>query len=159
MANIFNVLNLEEPSMIEVPSSKSQPVKPKKKGPHKQIKTPTGMTLAEVESSSDDIQFGAMLFIEGFNDVRERLEDVWTSYREGKVDITTAAVTTDTAFIMLRHSYNEFASTSQQIIDACGVPLVVGDTPATGDRVDLTEPGTFDAFFAILTQGFDHGIG
>lgn len=106
MAKIFNVLNLEEPSMIEVPSSESQPVKPKKKGPQKQIKTPTGMTLAEVESSSDDIQFGAMLFIEEFNNVPE-----------------------------------------------------VGDTPATGDRVDLTEHGTFDAFFAILTQGFDHGIG
>lgn len=58
----------------------------------------------ELQTSDDDIVFAIFSFFKDVNEVRDYLQGVWKDYRQGKVNVMSAAVTTDTAFTLLRHS-------------------------------------------------------
>ncbi|KAF2172731.1 hypothetical protein M409DRAFT_49268 [Zasmidium cellare ATCC 36951] len=60
----------------------------------------------EVEVSDADDFFAMMSFVKDMNDIRDHLRGVWSDYQCGKLDLMSAAITTDTAFNMMkRHSY------------------------------------------------------
>lgn len=51
----------------------------------------------DIEMSEEGRIFAVSSFFKDFNDIREYLHTVWTDYCKGKLDIMSAAVTTDTA--------------------------------------------------------------
>ncbi|KAK5125541.1 hypothetical protein LTR85_000652 [Meristemomyces frigidus] len=63
----------------------------------------------ELQTTGEDIVFAILSFFKDVNEVREYLQGVWTDYRQGKVDVMSAAVTTDTAFVLLEHSSQDIA--------------------------------------------------
>ncbi|KAE8268442.1 hypothetical protein A4X09_0g3894 [Tilletia walkeri] len=48
--------------------------------------------------------------LDDFHSVRESISSLWARYSEGKCDLITAALTTNTALELLRHPYNEVIS-------------------------------------------------
>lgn len=96
MENMFALLAVEEPP--ESPSSTSG-----KEAATKPSKSASTVHF-ELEQTEEDAMFAIAMFFKDVNAVRKNIQGVWKDYREGKVDVMSAAVTTDTAFTLLRHS-------------------------------------------------------
>ncbi|KJY01731.1 hypothetical protein TI39_contig279g00064 [Zymoseptoria brevis] len=96
MENMFALLAVEEPS--ESPPSTSG-----KKAATKPSKSASTMQF-QLEQTEEDAIFAIATFFKDVNAVRKNIQGVWKDYREDKVDVMSAAVTTDTAFTLLRHS-------------------------------------------------------
>ena len=61
-------------------------------------------TEYELETTSRDLVFAIFSFFKDVNEIRDYLRGVRKDYREGRVDVMSAAVTTDEAFTLLKHS-------------------------------------------------------
>jgi hypothetical protein len=85
---------LQEPEADATPSAK--PKKPKK---------PTHEY--ELEVSHEDIMFEVFIFFKEVNNLSGYVQSLWKDCREGKLDLMSAAVTTDTAFNMLKRMSEE----------------------------------------------------
>ncbi|KAK5151131.1 hypothetical protein LTS14_009627 [Recurvomyces mirabilis] len=73
----------------------------------KQASAPT----YELEMDGEKQVFAIMAFFKDFADVRRYIMEVWTAYCHGTEDVMSAAVTTKTAFTLLRHSSDELCDT------------------------------------------------
>ncbi|KAL2071993.1 hypothetical protein VTL71DRAFT_11336 [Oculimacula yallundae] len=67
----------------------------------------TRNVVFEEERSMDETLWLIYCFFEDFNNTREHLKDLWTTYKCGKIDLTTAALSTNTAFELFQRSEKE----------------------------------------------------
>ena len=103
LVNQFEALTVEGPTS---PGGSSPPTAGKKAAKRAEL------TEYDIESSAavENI-FAIFAFFKDVNEVRQYLQTVGTDYRGGKLDIMSAAVTTDTAFTLLKHSSEEVQQT------------------------------------------------
>ncbi|KAK4501974.1 hypothetical protein PRZ48_007784 [Zasmidium cellare] len=92
--NVFAALSVEEVTSEGTTRAKSAK---KVNGPQYEM---------EEEEDGDDF-FVFVTFMNDMNDIRSRLMRVWADYRCGKLDLMSAAITTDTAFNMMKRNSSE----------------------------------------------------
>lgn len=81
LSNIFEALDLEEPTFTSTISAQSS-------------RTPTlkaSKCTYDIESALDDILVSSMLFFRDLKKIREFMCSVWDEYKRGLVDLTTAS--------------------------------------------------------------------
>ncbi|EME82467.1 uncharacterized protein MYCFIDRAFT_88405 [Pseudocercospora fijiensis CIRAD86] len=99
LTNLFEALNVEElQSEATEPQAKQKP-----------------LVDADCEPEPDDFDhvLAIFAFFEDLQALRKHVQALWLDYRCGNVDIMSAAVTTDTAFNMVKRSCNELISSPE----------------------------------------------
>lgn len=87
LSNMFAALNVEEPEVEEVaPQSAARKSKPEPPVEY------------ELETDESEQVFAIFAFFQDINDIRDYVQELWVDYANGKLDVMSAAVTTDTAF-------------------------------------------------------------
>lgn len=95
LTNLFEALTVDE---ITADDGEMNPTTP-----------PTASKVAsssleyDLEPNAEDKMFRIFSLFKDVNEVREYIRGVWRDYRDGRVDVMSAAVTTDTAFVLLKH--------------------------------------------------------
>ena len=120
----------------------------------------------ETEPSDADIHFAIFCLLEDLKGIRDFLRRIWSDYRLGNVDLTTASVTTDTAFELARRSEEDFLVAFPQFSDYEEVmrvlfPVVVKLHGLKEDRIDDVQFAAFDPIYWVpfrLLQDFLAGI-
>ncbi|KAJ3154086.1 hypothetical protein HDU86_005011 [Geranomyces michiganensis] len=69
----------------------------------------------DVEEDDSEVLFTIYCLFMDLDNIRSFLQDTWTDYKAGKIDLITASVTTNTAVEMVRDIQNELASTHASI--------------------------------------------
>lgn len=64
----------------------------------------------EEEHSTEETLWLIYCFFEDFNIAREHLKDTWTGYKHGAIDLTTVALSTNTAFELFKRAEEELLS-------------------------------------------------
>ena len=95
--NMFNALEVEEPT-----SEGTYPAAAPKKKPKDEVEY-------EPEDNDFDQAFAIFAFFENISDIRQYLQEVWADYGNGKLDIMSAAITTDTGFHQIKLSCEALA--------------------------------------------------
>ncbi|KAL9109590.1 MAG: hypothetical protein Q9227_005770 [Pyrenula ochraceoflavens] len=157
--NIFNALELEEPSqeMQEMPavSKEAAAHQPPFAGAPEQ---------AEVEFESDEVEqemfFAAYCLFADLNRIRTFIRELWKQYHQDKVDLITASVTTNTAIELGRRIQADFDN-SFEINDALSSSMLVqqlagiitgqmpGQRVRSGDEANFSRPEANDFFFLV----------
>ncbi|KAI9650601.1 hypothetical protein NHQ30_000619 [Ciborinia camelliae] len=110
--NLFDVLDIED--MEDKPTSQHL-VKTEGKGK----KTSRGRKETEAgnydcdedkseAASLEELYFMMFCFFKDLNDIREYLQNIWIEYREQKLPLETASITTDLAFDVVRRKESQF---------------------------------------------------
>ncbi|SMQ45359.1 unnamed protein product [Zymoseptoria tritici ST99CH_3D7] len=152
MGNMFALLAVEEPS-------ESPPSTRGKKAATKPFKSASTMQF-ELEQTEEDAMSAIAMFFKDVNAVRKNIQGVWKDYREGKVDVMSAAVTTDTAFTLLRHSCDSIQESvpgkpnSTEMV--MNLQSYVGDTSDSGpdiiERTCILTAQKLEQFQEVLSQ-------
>ncbi|KAJ3293169.1 hypothetical protein HK104_004683 [Borealophlyctis nickersoniae] len=69
-----------------------------------------GEEVYEVEEDNSEIRFIIFCLFEDLADIRRFIQQTWTDYREGQIDLITASVTTDMAVNLVRDAEEELAN-------------------------------------------------
>ncbi|KAG4435219.1 hypothetical protein IFR05_009295 [Cadophora sp. M221] len=122
LANGFEGLDVEDlPSGLEyisdVPIVKKLPVKrPERK--------------YGIEEAAADYAMGVFFFFQDLNKVRDYLKSLWQDYRDGKVDLVSASVTTNCAFELIERNEEQLKISNEHFengrfdyLDGAGVLL------------------------------------
>ena len=64
--------------------------------------------VAEYSREGEDLLFGCFCFFEDLNEIRSYLQDVWTRYRDQKLTLVAASLTTNTAYDLVRRTEDDF---------------------------------------------------
>ena len=79
----------------------------------------------ELEGGPLDHIFTIFTFFKDMNDIRDYIEDVWRDYRNGRLDLMSAAVTTDTAITLLKQASDEFLEALPGVSGYAEIMLIV----------------------------------
>ncbi|WWC65533.1 uncharacterized protein I303_108151 [Kwoniella dejecticola CBS 10117] len=63
------------------------------------------------EYSREELVLGVLAFLEDMHDIRDEIMDIWGRYQAGQIDLTTAAVTSNTALELLRKPHDDIVKT------------------------------------------------
>lgn len=152
--NLFDALTVEEPS--DAAEAEPAAANLKKKG-----SSANEAAEYELQTTSDDIVFTIFSFFKDVNDVRQYLQGVWKDYRQGKVDAMSAAVTTDTAFTLLKHSSGDVLEALPGQTKYQGMVAVLNDyleklggaSDAFGDWTCLQTANLLKSYEDVLDPG------
>lgn len=92
-ANLFDSLSIEEPSAEAAAAGASSSAKTTKAPPAAEY---------DIQQTAEDSIFAILALFKDVNEVRQYVMSLWKDYRSGQLDVMSAAVTTDTAFSLLR---------------------------------------------------------
>ncbi|TVY20665.1 hypothetical protein LARI1_G001186 [Lachnellula arida] len=98
VTNIFAALEIE-------PDTEHTMTDPTPSAPKAQKVSPN--VVFEEERSTEETLWLIYCFFEDFNIAREHLKDLWTTYKRGKIDLPTAALSTNTAFELFKRAEDE----------------------------------------------------
>ncbi|KAL2424199.1 hypothetical protein ABEF95_004212 [Exophiala dermatitidis] len=100
--NLFSSLAVDEPLNLEegMPESPAQSATPAPAGPEPTYK-------AETVTDLEEALFAFTCLLTDFDSIREVLEDTWIGYKERRVDIVSASITTNTALELARRLEEE----------------------------------------------------
>ncbi|TVY78229.1 hypothetical protein LSUE1_G004193 [Lachnellula suecica] len=98
ISNMFHALEIEPDT--EHTLTEPEPSKPKPQKPNTNV-------VFEEERSVEESLWLIYCFFEDFNIAREHLKDLWTTYKHGSLDLTTAALSTNTAFELFKRAEDE----------------------------------------------------
>ena len=90
--NRFAALEIEESLVGEIEESST--VSPEPSAPIYELETPQDKKLLE-----DEKMFGIFCLLEDFWQLRDYVTMLWSEYKNGKIDLITASVTTNAAFM------------------------------------------------------------
>lgn len=103
LTNIFEHLTVEEPSEADDSSAGVR-----REAAAEKIK----VTVSDAEENEKEEAFIASLYIaRDTHRLLENVREVWTSYKQGRIDLTAAAITTNTAIEFCRKLQEEFEAT------------------------------------------------
>ena len=101
LANMFSVLEMEEPSSHRLGQASRHKPKASKK-------TDNEVTFS-LESTEETKTFALWCMLEDLRDVRNEVRALWQDYRAGKVDFSVAGAVTNFAIGLIRYTELEFA--------------------------------------------------
>ncbi|KXT03428.1 hypothetical protein AC578_1554 [Pseudocercospora eumusae] len=104
VVNVSSITTLEEPAI-----------------PHENAPTASTSDIADnAEYELDCIEldefFKIFIFFKDINDLRENIDGLWQDYRLGKLDLMSAAITTDTALGIIKQMCEEWGQSSQNFL-------------------------------------------
>ncbi|PPJ52777.1 hypothetical protein CBER1_11191 [Cercospora berteroae] len=97
LPNMFDGLTIEEPTSGDIPAVNTTQQTAKNK------------VYYEPESDDFDAAFAVFTFFDDLRSIREFIGDIWVDYANGKLDVMSAAVTTDTGFRWMKSSCEALA--------------------------------------------------
>ncbi|TVY48092.1 hypothetical protein LOCC1_G002056 [Lachnellula occidentalis] len=101
VTNIFEALEIE-------PDTEHTMTEPTPSAPKTQKSIPD--VVFEEERSMEETLWLIYCFFEDFNIAREHLKDLWTTYKHGAIDLSTAALSTNTAFELFKRAEDELVA-------------------------------------------------
>lgn len=99
LGNIFEALTLEESLDVVDSSSVPKSVQPDRK--------PLPRQTYDIESMHDDILTSSLFFFHDLNEIRELIRAVWLDYSQGKADLSTASLVTNTAIEIIQRNLDD----------------------------------------------------
>ncbi|KAJ3296684.1 hypothetical protein HK104_001363 [Borealophlyctis nickersoniae] len=76
-----------------------------------------GEEVYDVEYEESEVIFATFCLFEDLADIRRFLQQTWTDYREGRIDLITASVTTNTAVDLVRDAEEELVGLYPYLTD------------------------------------------
>ncbi|KAJ3089487.1 hypothetical protein HK102_006278 [Quaeritorhiza haematococci] len=108
LVNSFGLLTVEEPELVEaVPSAAKGKAKPSTTA-LVQVRDPSTVYSAGKDDMED--LFALFCFFEDLKEMRTFLSELWKDYRDGKVDLVTVSVTTNTALDLIPRAQDDLLS-------------------------------------------------
>ncbi|KAF7502110.1 hypothetical protein GJ744_007108 [Endocarpon pusillum] len=109
MANLFNNLNIEEPSdaFLNAEPATSQST----------IRTPQVKYGINHATDLEEVYLAVYCLFNDLNNIRQCLQKVWEGYRQGAFDLVAASITTNTAIDFARGIQEDFTETFPQNAD------------------------------------------
>ncbi|WPG97910.1 Hypothetical protein R9X50_00069300 [Acrodontium crateriforme] len=149
VANLFELLTLEEPTETEATSTS-------KKAPKNAESFSYNVDQSDLEAESI---FALFAFFNDVNEIRDHVQKLWADYRDSKIDSMAVAVTTDTAFMMLRKMSEEIPNS---IVGDLNYPQITriltdhlaktgGATEAFADFVCIRAAGIINSYEDVLS--------
>lgn len=82
--------------------------------------------LCDLEEDMQSAAMELLVFISDMTDVRSYIKTLWTDYRDHKIDLLTASVTSNTALELLRRPHDEVMARVGPLLSVPGVPSMAG---------------------------------
>lgn len=99
LPSLFAALNIEEPSDVSAPSHKPA------KG-----KAQLAQEYEVEDTSTEHSLFAVLAFVKDFAEIEKLIQGAWLHYQKGRLDLMAAAVTTGTAYLMIKHSCEDLSA-------------------------------------------------
>ena len=98
ITNLFSSLSLDDPNEIGDGLSPIPPL------PVKTRDVGISKKVYDVESLHDEVLIASIFFFQDMNDIREYIRNLWSDYRKGTTELTTASLLSNTAIEMIQRS-------------------------------------------------------
>ncbi|KAM0721636.1 hypothetical protein Q7P37_002561 [Cladosporium fusiforme] len=114
MSNRFAALPMEQSPVPDADIPTPQPKNAKKCRPQDN----------EMQADKDDNMFAVLDFLKDFSQIRSIVTGVWKDYRDGDLDPMSAAVTTDTAYGIIKRNADDLMSVLPAGLGFASLPFV-----------------------------------